>query len=388
MWVNCSCCFKHTVRMLVLILSISIITTTQAGTFMDHFKDPEDGMFDMSEWLIKHKGFLPIPIIISEPAVDNGLGAGLAFFHKDDEQSTQSEPVRNSPPDLSFLVGAGTGNDSWLAGGGHWASWKNDTVRYLGFASRQSINLRFYGSGETPVLDNGVDYNMDGWFLLQRLAYRIKNSNFFIGAELTYFDSENEFQIPVAGIEPWQFDVRDAGLGISVTYEDLNNLLSPMDGLEVKFKTKRHYASAFDTTHEYQITSLGVNKYWDLNRTFALGWRLDSNFSSGDVPFYALPFIKQRGIPIMRYQGENVVATEIEGRWKTTPRWILLGFTGVGKAADKFNELDTSPSRWAYGGGFRYLVARRLGLQVGLDIAKGPEESSFYIIFGNAWGMN
>ncbi len=30
------------------------------------------------------KGFLPIPLFISDPAVGYGLGAGLAFFHKSD----------------------------------------------------------------------------------------------------------------------------------------------------------------------------------------------------------------------------------------------------------------------------------------------------------------
>ena len=43
--------------------------------------DPEDGRFDMSNWLLRNKGFLPVPMIITEPAVGYGGGLGVIFFH-------------------------------------------------------------------------------------------------------------------------------------------------------------------------------------------------------------------------------------------------------------------------------------------------------------------
>ena len=51
--------------------------------FWSQFIDPEDNNLDLSKWLIQNAyGFLPIPIIITEPALDNGLGLAGAFFHK------------------------------------------------------------------------------------------------------------------------------------------------------------------------------------------------------------------------------------------------------------------------------------------------------------------
>lgn len=35
--------------------------------------------------------------------------------------------------------------------------------------------------------------------------------------------------------------------------------------------------------------------------------------------------------------------------------------------------------------GFRYLVARRYGLHMGLDVAGGPNSTVFYVVFGSAW---
>ena len=40
------------------------------------FRDPKDGQIDLSAFLAKPRAFLPIPLIVTEPAV--GYGGGLA----------------------------------------------------------------------------------------------------------------------------------------------------------------------------------------------------------------------------------------------------------------------------------------------------------------------
>ena len=42
-------------------------------------------------------------------------------------------------------------------------------------------------------------------------------------------------------------------------------------------------------------------------------------------------------------------------------------------------------STWLAGGGFRYLLARQLGLQMGMDVGWRPDSWAFYNIFGSAW---
>jgi len=52
------------------------------------FRDPEDGKVDISQHLLDSLvGFMPIPIIITEPAVDNGIGIAGVFF-------TKQKPIR------------------------------------------------------------------------------------------------------------------------------------------------------------------------------------------------------------------------------------------------------------------------------------------------------
>ena len=63
---------------------------------------------------------------------------------------------------------------------------------------------------------------------------------------------------------------------------------------------------------------------------------------------------------------------EAELRWNVTPRWALIGFLGAGRAwgsSTNFSEADTAK---AWGLGLRYLIARRLGIYMGADLAKGP----------------
>ena len=46
-----------------------------AESFFDQFKGA-DGWFDTSDWVLNNAvGFMPVPIIITEPAVGAGLGA-------------------------------------------------------------------------------------------------------------------------------------------------------------------------------------------------------------------------------------------------------------------------------------------------------------------------
>jgi hypothetical protein len=76
---------------------------------------------------------------------------------------------------------------------------------------------------------------------------------------------------------------------------------------------------------------------------------VDLRAARGDVPFYQLPYIELRGIPALRYQGDETAVIEAELRWNATPRWAIVAFAGTGHA-------EESASAW--GAGFRYLVAR------------------------------
>ena len=87
----------------------------------------------------------------------------------------------------------------------------------------------------------------------------------------------------------------------------------------------------------------------------------------------------------MRYQGEEMAQAEGEVRWQFWKRFSAVGFAGVGSAWTELEEFEKSNTVVAGGGGFRYELARRYGIHVGLDIAYGPDGLAYYVQWGSAW---
>jgi hypothetical protein len=96
------------------------------------------------------------------------------------------------------------------------------------------------------------------------------------------------------------------------------------------------------------------------------------------------PFIYSRGIAAMRYQGDFIGLIETEQQFSFTTRWSVVAFVGTGLTYSFENETFNSDAIWNFGGGFRYLIARRLGLRIGIDLAKSPDNWGIYINYGSA----
>lgn len=169
-----------------------------------------------------------------------------------------------------------------------------------------------------------------------------------------------------------------------VDYDSRDNIFYPGEGsfLEIEAQAAR---TAFGGTQNYDIYAARGYTWQPLTHTLILGLRVDSRFSSGDIPFYAQPYVDLRGVQKGRYQDRNAVTAEIELRWDLVPRWSLLGFTGVGKAYGRWHSFSESQNVQSVGAGVRYLIARKLGLAVGIDVAHSKDQNAFYIQVGSAW---
>ena len=89
----------------------------------------------------------------------------------------------------------------------------------------------------------------------------------------------------------------------------------------------------------------------------------------------------------MRYQGESTVVGEAEYLWGVTPRWTMVFFGGIGYTTAINEFLGESKTVGAGGLGFRYRLAKKYGLQAGVDVARGPEDTSIYLTVGSAWAF-
>ena len=102
-----------------------------------------------------------------------------------------------------------------------------------------------------------------------------------------------------------------------------------------------------------------------------LGARADYEWSSGGT-LLPPPFVMLRGVPAMRYQGDQVAAVEVEARWQFHGRWSVVAFGGVGTTRTSRDALVVTQDVGSGGVGFRYESARRFGLHAGIDVAHSP----------------
>jgi hypothetical protein len=340
----------------------------------------------------KH-GFLPVPIVITEPAVGYGGGLALAYLDRPEDPDDGSSaggasesPRRPTPPNITGIGGAGTDNGTWGAGIGHLRFWDEDRWRYLGALGYADATLTFYRPDDGRNELGGLDYNLKGLFLSQQLERRIADSDFFLGARYVFADINSEFTLgnDVPGVQPREYQSRTAGAGMILGYDSRDNIFTPSQGIRMQAITSV-FDEALGGDFDYPRFDIFNYGYWNVHPDFVLGVRLDGHFTDGDVPFYHLPYIQMRGVQVMRYLGKHAVTGELELRWNFHERWGLVVFGGAGKAASSFSEIDDANTIYSKGVGFRYLIARKLGLHAGMDFAWGPDDFAFYFTVGSAW---
>jgi len=190
---------------------------------------------------------------------------------------------------------------------------------------------------------------------------------------------------PTLNLPGVNFDSRSAALSLIVNYDSRDNLFTPSSGINAELKLM-DFNKNWGGDDNFSRYKASVLSYTPINDKLVLGLRADAETIDGDAPFYAYPFIDMRGIKSMRYQGDKTLLGEIELRWEFIPRWSLVGFGGAGKAYNDSQKGD-SDTVYSKGLGMRYLIAKKLGLQMGVDIAKGPEDTAFYIQFGSSWSL-
>jgi len=370
-----------------LVICAGWSSTVFPSWFTDTLIDPEDGMLDASDYLASAKGFLPVPIIITEPAVGFGLGAAIAYFHAPEKLDPEEHP-HVGPPSISVGFGAKTENDTYFYGGAHFGVWKDDHIRYLGALAKMNVNMTYYPEGPLGTLvPQGIGFNVDGNFLLQEMQFRLKESNWWMGGRYIYSNADNTFilnhDLPVDLPEP-TFGFSLGAFSLLVKYDGRNSIFTPTKGLSAAIEFQ-NFDDRWGSDFNYDQVSAEVLKYIPFGDYSSLGLRLEAKTVNGNVPFFSYPFVDLRGIPALRYQGQDLVLGEAEYLWGVTPRWTVVFFGGVGHTTPIRNLNGESHTVAAGGVGFRYRLARKLGLQSGIDIARGPEDTSFYITVGSAW---
>jgi outer membrane translocation and assembly module TamA len=175
-----------------------------------------------------------------------------------------------------------------------------------------------------------------------------------------------------------------ASFGLFADWDKLDNFFTPNKG----FRLNTMYAmddSWTGSDYEYQKLSGFLTAFFAIKKNWISGIRLDAQHVIDQPPFYLLPFINMRGLPIARYQGYTTALVETEQRIDFNKRWSAVVFGGLGKAMNRDQSFSDADLVYSYGTGFRYLIARAFGVRAGIDVAAGPDSFGWYIVFGHNW---
>jgi len=340
------------------------------------FIDPLDGAFDADRFLASRYGFVPLIVPITEPAVGYGAAAGLVFLHG--TMVGEKGPTgRRIPPSITAVVGMATSNGSWAAAAGHLGHWREGTIRYLGGAGFASLRLATY-----PADVGKLEFQIETVPVVQELTFAVPGSDLTAGARYVLAGTRVHLRGDgtQAGIDAREQDALISGLGPVIRWDSRDGIFSPDVGVRAE-ASGSWFAPWLGSDLDFWLVRVRQEAHTPIAPWLNAALRLDLQLSGGDTPFWARPYVSLRGVPAMRYQGQHVVVAETEERIDFTARWSAVVFGGVGVAA----AAPRPVTAWNAGSGFRYLLARQFGVRVGLDVARGPEDWAFYVIFGNAW---
>ncbi|NYT42398.1 hypothetical protein HZY97_16615 [Sphingomonas sp. R-74633] len=347
--------------------------------FLAKFKDEEDGKFDFSNVLAKG-GFIPVPIIITEPAVDGGFGVAAAFLKKDPDNPRQITKTA--------VAAFKTGNGSYGYGAFRGGYLFDGRLDYKIAVGRGKITLTTY-PGFAP---NGIEYtNHYDYGVLGSAMWHFKDRRFSAGPLFDFRKLRSELDlgpnVPDKFAGAFNRTLHTGALGLGFHFDDRDNPMTPTRGTDAYMQAKFN-RGAFGSDRDYTLYAIESYSFDKLGDKWRVGQKLEMKAIRGDFPAYFAPSIDLRGVQSGRYQGMNMASSELEITRQLSPRWSLLAFGGVGATdgGDRRVYKD-SGAIFTGGAGFRYRIARKLGLDAGLDFAYGPQGFVFYIQFGHAWSF-
>lgn len=346
--------------------------------FHRHFIDDEDGKIDLSNFLAKG-GFVPMPIIITEPAVDGGFGIAAIFISVDEDD----------PRNITRTVGGAfkTGNGSYGFGLFQSGHAFDGRLSYKGGIGRGKITLSAY----PQFAPQGVEYtNSYDYGIIGSALWHLKDRRFSLGPSIDFRKLKSTLDIP--GLPPEFADdfgntLHTGALGFGFHFDSRDNPMTPTRGLNA-FVDGKFNDGAFGSDRDFQIYDADVYAFHKMTSHWRLGFKAEVDAARGDFPSFFAPSIDLRGVQAVEFQGSTVLSTEMEITHQLNDRWSLLAFGGLGLTdAGSKRIFENSGAIFAGGGGIRYRLARKLGLDFGADVAVGPGGPVFYLQFGHAWSM-
>jgi hypothetical protein len=347
------------------------------------FFDPEDGQFDLSYFLEDPRGVLPIPIVVTEPAVGYG-GGGVGMFLRPRREAGDEGWAR---PDISAVGAFATQNGTWGAFAGDASRWLDGRLRTLIGAGTGRVNLDFYGLGPSvSSFDQAVRYSLQFSGGVAQANWQLApKSPWAVGLRYVFADVDPSLRDdPLFPGLANRLRVKISAPTAIVEFDTRDNVFTPTQGIysESSYLASREALGASADFERFEQVLMG---WQPLPQSVTLGARAIYAWSSAGTPFFLRPYVQLRGVPAMRFQGDQAASVELEARWQFMGRWSAVVFGGTGTTRTENGAFTANQNVDSGGVGFRYELASKFGLHAGIDVAHSPGTTAVYFVVGNAW---
>ncbi|MCE5232527.1 MAG: hypothetical protein ABFC67_10185 [Mizugakiibacter sp.] len=311
--------------------------------------------------------FLFVPYPVTEPAIGNGLLAGPVWM--------RAGPHTGAGPSLPQAYGFG---GLWTDGGSRGVlafderAWGSDgRWQTTAIAARADLKLKF--SGLSPAGDASIGFNLHAAGGSIEVERKLGDGPNSVAIDLFSVSTRADFP---GGLPPElareQTKEEIAGARLTWSQDTRDEVFAPSSG---------HYASAsLDSGLSLKWMGYGPGLGGGV-----LGLRAQFDVSLEHEAFYLRPYISLRGVPALRYAGEQVGEVEAEYRFPLDSRWDIVAFGGLGAARADLHGITGQRTVSTEGLGVRFKVQKLFGLTFGVDVARGPDGTFVYIQIGNPW---
>ena len=330
----------------------------------------------------KKSKFVVVPIPISNPTVGVGLSLAALYLHG-------QEKAQDTHTTTTGIAAMYTDNDSWIAGAFHDGYYFHDFMRFNVAGGYGELNLKYYGIGNDSIFrDHPLDFAAQASAIMPRLLFELPWEHFFLGLQYTHIGMDTKLDISeiLPSVPEINMQTDISGVGFVGVYDTTDNNIWPSTGAWIEL-TVNIYDETFGGDYNYNKSIAKYSQYFKLADPYVLVFRIDGQFVNGKAPFWDLAQIKLRGFPYGRYLGDNSVTAQAEVRWNFYKNWTVNAFGGGGRLGDSFDEMGSSPTRWAGGAGIRYNIGGAHKLNIGIDITYAEDQVEVYFQIGD-WLRN
>lgn len=326
---------------------------------------------------------VPIPILTSSPETGIKLGGALEYFFNAKEKG------KNSEARGSYIHGQVTYSTlGQFEIKGTWQVFtKGERFVFRGAGGYSTYNDRFWGLGNQTLAENnflGSDYRR---IFLESRMYRLLKKNWYIGLRLDYNDVfELRFKRPLTISESGLPGINGSkvfGLGPAVLYEARDYPFSAQKGAYAEFYFA-HNTPVGGDQYEFNHWLVDLRKYYPVGNGNTFAFQFLTQGNTGNIPL--LEMAKMGGAQIMRgyftgrFRDLSYSAAQAEFRFRIW-RWVYgAGFAASGIMGESINQYQLNQTRYAAGGGLRFLVNKKNRMFLRIDYARNSTAGGAYYI--------